>query len=51
MRLENYKLVTTNKLKISDLTKKKFFLLKKTYWKYNIKNQRIFLKKIHKIKT
>ena len=25
MRLENYKLVTTNKLKISDLTKKKFF--------------------------
>ena len=45
MRLENYKLVTTNKLKISDLTKKKIFLLKKTYWKYNIKNQKDFFEK------
>ena len=45
MRLKNYKLVITNKLKISNLTKKKIFLLKKTYWKYNIKNQKDFFEK------
>ncbi len=45
MRLKNYKLVITNKLKISNLTKKKIFLLKKTYWKYKIKSQKDFFEK------
>ena len=49
MRLENYKLVTTNKLKISDLTKKNFFT-EKPIGNTILKIKRFF-EKIHKIKT
>ena len=45
MQYKNYKLISTNKLEISNLIKKKIFLLKKTYWKYNIKDQRNFFEK------